>query len=178
MQSVNSLPNSGTLFHLMLLFNRPELHIQHDAELNFIRTSWTGMTGTAYLRSCAAYLTELVQSKQAQYYLMDLSHLDDISVPDQIWLSTTLLPSVEPLPLKRVVMLLDENRIHNKMAVDSIVATEGVRFHFDIQYFNEPRTALRWLTDDSPRVPDLLAEWDASFPLVSVRHPLHAALGN
>ena len=162
----------------MLLYNRPELHIQHDAELRLIRTGWTGAAGATGQRPCATYLANLVQSQRAEHYLMDLSQMDDISVPDQIWLSATWLPTVKTLPLKRVVVLLDENRIHNRMAVDSIVATKKVYFQFDIQYFSEPRTALRWLTDDSPRVPALLTEWNTSFPLVSVRHPMQVILSS
>lgn len=162
----------------MILYNRPELHIQHDVELSLIRTSWTGAVGAEYLRPCATYITSLVQHQQPRHYLMDLGHLDDISVSDQIWLSNSWLPSMQLLPLKRVVLLMDERRIHNKMAVESIIATRNMQLPFEIQYFGEPLTALRWLTDDSPKVAALFAEWNKSFPLVAVRHPLQAALSN
>jgi hypothetical protein len=161
----------------MLLSDCPELHIQHDASLLLLRSAWTGTGSGANLRTCADRLLAILQQHQPRHYLMELDGLDDLSIDDQLWLSADWLPLVQQLPLHRVALLIGDRRIHNKMAVDSLIALGSATFPFEVQFFVDPRNAIRWLTNDSPRVPGLLAEWDESFCLVSVRHPMQVALG-
>lgn len=161
----------------MLLPTCPELHIQHDAPLHLLRSAWTGAGTTEALRACANRLLVLMQQHQPRHYLMELDGLDDLSIDDQLWLGADWLPRAQRLPLHRVALLLGDRRIHNTMAIDSLIALGGAAFSFEVQFFVDPRNAIRWLTNDSPRVPELLAEWDDSFRLVSVRHPMQVALG-
>lgn len=161
----------------MLVADCPELHLQYDAPLQLLRSAWTGTGSSADLRACATRLLALLRQHQPRQYLMELDGLDDLSIDDQLWLSTDWLPLVEQLPLQRVALLLSDHRIHNKMAIDALVELGSATFPFDVQFFVDPRNALRWLSNDSPRVPELLAEWDPSFELVSVRHPIHQVLG-
>ena len=160
----------------MLLHDRPELHIQYDSEAHLLRTCWTGRTPTECLRATAGLLVALAQRHQARCYLLDLKPLNDITVYDQIWLSTHWVAQMPDLSLRRVAVLLNERHLHNQMAVESVVASGRAHFPFEVQLFSESRSALRWLTDDSARVPSLLAEWNATFPLVAVPHPRRAAL--
>lgn len=140
----------------------PPLHIQYDSELSLMRTGWTRPANAGQLRPSALHLSGAARHHRVQHHLLDLNLLEDISVFDQLWLSAHWLPGAQDLPVQRVVVLLGENRLHNKMAVDSLIAHGQEFCRFDIQFFSEPQPALGWLTNDSPRVPALLADWKAT----------------
>ena len=120
----------------------------------------------------------LAQRHQARCYLLDLEPLDDIAVCDQIWLGTHWVARMPGLPLRRMAVLLDAHHLYDQMAVGSVVASGRALFPFEIQLFGEGRSALRRLTDDLARVPPLLTEWNAAFPLVAVPPPRQAAFNS
>jgi hypothetical protein len=73
------------------------------------------------------------------------------------------MPALVKLPLERVVLALHRRRVHNQLAVDSLIAMSRPFIKFDIQFFPANISAMRWLSDYSERLPDLLAEWDGVF---------------
>lgn len=100
----------------------PPLRIQHDPELSLMRTAWTSPANAGQLRPSALHLSDAARHHHVHHHLLDLNLLEDISVFDQLWLSAHWLPGAQSLPVQRVVVLLGENRLHNKMAVDSLIA--------------------------------------------------------
>ena len=84
----------------------------------------------------------------------------DISVYDQLWLGSHWMPGTK-LPLERVVLVNHRGRVHNQMAIDSLIGLARPFIAFDIQFFPHALSGLQWLSDYSERLPALMAEWDA-----------------
>lgn len=93
--------------------------------------------------------------------LLNMNTFPDISVYDQVWLGIHWMPGIVKLPLQRVVLINNRHRVHNQLAIDSIIALMRAFIKFDIQFFPNAASGMRWLSDFSPRLPEVMAEWDA-----------------
>ena len=71
------------------------------------------------------------------------------------------MPGIIKLPLERVVLINHRRRVHNQLAIDSLISLVRPFIRFDIQFFSEVDSGLQWLSDRSPRLIGILAEWDA-----------------
>ena len=145
----------------MLLTDFPELRLQHDEELALLRVEWVGGNNMARFRAGSAHLLHLGRTLHPRHCLLDMNSLPDISAYDQIWLGMKWLPGLLKLPLARVVFLLDHGRVYQQATIETLLHLTGSLMKFDLQFFDDARPALNWLTDDSARVAGLLAEWDA-----------------
>jgi hypothetical protein len=83
----------------------------------------------------------------------------DISVYDQVWLGVNWMPVLVQLPVERAVLAISRRRVHNQLAIDSLIALFRPFIRFDIQFFSTALPGLQWLGDYSERIPGLLAEW-------------------
>ncbi|GAB3657140.1 hypothetical protein GCM10027594_29270 [Hymenobacter agri] len=97
------------------------------------------------------------------HLLLNVNTFPDISVYDQVWLGVHWMPGVVKQPFKRVVLINNRHRVHNQMAIDSIIAMMRPFIKFDIQFFPNPASGMVWLSDLSPRLPALMAEWNAVY---------------
>lgn len=145
----------------MIITSIADFCLQHDAALGLLRLEWVSGPGTQTLRASAGQLLALAQDLAVRHLLLDLDSVPDIPVYDQIWLGTHWMPGIVQLPLERLVLVIGPHRVHNQLAVDALHDLVQPAIRFDAQYFSDPEPALRWLTDDSPRLPALLAEWAA-----------------
>ena len=102
-----------------------------------------------------------MQQLDVRHLLLNMNTFPDISVYDQLWLGTHWMPVLVQLPLERVVLVNHHRRLHNQMAIDSLIAMARPFIRFDIQYFPQPASGMHWLSDHSDRLPALLVEWDA-----------------
>lgn len=136
------------------------LFIQEDAELRLVYVRWNGGRNTPAFREAASRLIDLLQQYKTQRLLLELNEQPDLPVYDQLWLSTTLLPRVAQLPITQLVIILSSQRVYNRHVLESLLTQYQARIRVDIQFFTLPEPALDWLTNHSPRVPELLAEWD------------------
>jgi hypothetical protein len=91
--------------------------------------------------------------------LIDINSFPDISVYDQVWLGANWMPGLVKLPLERLVLAINRRRVHNQLAVDSLLALGRPFIKFDVQFFSTSVPGLHWLSDYSARMPALLAEW-------------------
>ena len=96
-----------------------------------------------------------------QNLLLNMNTFPDISVYDQVWLGTHWMPSIVRLPLVRVVLINNRQRVHNQLAIESLLGLARPFIKFDIQFFPNVSSGMRWLSDFSPQLPEMLAEWDA-----------------
>ncbi len=71
------------------------------------------------------------------------------------------MPGLMKLPIERMVLAINRHRVHNQLAIDSLIASARPLIKFDIQFFLTVVPGLHWLCDSSPRLPMLLAEWNA-----------------
>ena len=144
-----------------MIFNQiPSLLLQEDAELRLLRVRWTGGRNMQAFREAASRFVELAQQRGTLRILLELNEQPDVPVYDQLWLSTTLLPRALKLPVQQLVVILSGSRIYNRHVLESLLAQFQHQIRCDIQFFAQPDAALDWLTNNSPRVPELLAEWE------------------
>jgi hypothetical protein len=145
----------------MLLNAIPDVRLQYDASLSLLRVAWTGGAGLQTFRMGSMQLVGLAQRLGMQNCLLEMDTLPDLSAYDQIWLGLHWLPEVFQLPLQQVVFTIKPQRVYHQAAIDSLLALARPFIRFDVQFFEQPRAALRWLTQDSAYLPALLAEWEA-----------------
>lgn len=126
-----------------------------------LRVEWAAGDDTRNLRASALQLLRLDQELGMHNLLLNMNTFPDISVYDQVWLGTNWMPGIVLLPLRRVVLINNRHRIHNQLAIDSLLALVRPFIKFDIQYFPNASSGMRWLSDFSPRLPEVMAEWDA-----------------
>lgn len=143
----------------MIFKHLSPLFIQEDAELQLLRARWAGSRNASAFRDAASGLVGLAQQHGTRRLLLELSEQPDLPVYDQLWLSTTLLPRIAQLPVTQLVIILASQRVYNRHVLESLLMQHQARIKADVQFFTQPEAALDWLTDNSPRVPALLAEW-------------------
>lgn len=144
----------------MIFKHIPALSIQEDTELRLLRVCWNRGKYLATFREAAGRLVDLAQQQGTLRLLLELNDLPDLPVYDQLWLSTTLLPRAAKLPVRQLVIILAGHRVYNRHVLESLLGQFHPQIRCDIQFFPQAEPALDWLTDNSPRVPALLAEWE------------------
>ena len=126
-----------------------------------LRVEWASGNDMRTFRASAGQLLVLSQQLQVCRMLLNMNTLPDISVYDQVWLGAHWMPGVVKLPLERVVLINHRHRVHNQLAIDSLISMVRPFIRFDLQFFSEADSGLQWLSDRSPRLTGILAEWDA-----------------
>lgn len=147
----------------MLFRNIKGLNIQHDEALSLLRVEWVGGRQLTYLRPSLVQLQLLARQLQVSHVLLHLDALPDLPVFDQIWLGTHWMPTVLQLPLQQVVVVLHSARVYNLHAIETLLLAFRLFIKFDVQFFTQLLPGLQWLTNHSPRLPELLAEWQEGF---------------
>lgn len=110
-------------------------------------------------RSSAEQLQHVTRQLGVRHLLLDMNTFPDISVYDQVWLGANWMPIIVQLPLERVVLIINPQRVHNQLAIDSLICMSRPFIKFDIQFFSTIVPGLHWLSNYSDRIPSLLAEW-------------------
>ena len=158
---------------IVIITSIPDFSLQFDVELSLLRIEWAAGDDTRTLRESATRLLALDRELAVRNLLLNMNTFPDISVYDQVWLGTHWMPGIVKLPLERVVLVNNRHRIHNQLAIESMIALVRPFIKFDIQFFPQPASGMRWLSDFSPRLPEMMAEWNALFApdpdLASVR---------
>ena len=158
----------------MLITDIKEFKIQYDEPLRLLRVEWAAGRDMRRLRPALEQLYQLAQQLQITHALLTIDTLPDISAYDQIWLGSQWLPKTGQLALKQAVITLSSQQVYNQQAIETIMALNRLHIKFDFQFFRLPDTAMHWLTSESLRLPELLAEWDGprGDSLTSVAEPL------
>ncbi|MGI4834486.1 MAG: hypothetical protein ACRYFK_13605 [Janthinobacterium lividum] len=150
----------------MPFYDTAELRIQHDEALGLLRAEWVSGRSLARLQPALLALLQLAQAQQVTHVQLELDALPDLSVFDQIWLGTTWMPKVLPLPLRQVVLVLGSARIYNVHAIETLLMALRTFIRFDVQFFSQPEPGLQWLlASASAQLPRLLAEWQQAYGL-------------
>ena len=145
----------------MIITSIPDFSLQYDKELSVLRVEWAAGDDTRNLRASALQLLHLDQELGMHNLLLNMNTFPDISVYDQVWLGANWMPGIVKLPLQRVVLINNRHRIHNQLAIESMLLLVRPFIKFDIQFFPNPVSGMRWLSDFSSRLPDVMDEWDA-----------------
>ena len=147
----------------MIIQEIGELLIQYHEPLGLLRTDWAAGRDMSQFRPAFERVLALAQRLAVPRVLMDLDALPDISVYDQAWLAAHWVPKAVELPLQQVVIVLSPRRVYNHQVVEGLLFVARPFIRFDVQFFSQPVPGLRWLSDYSPLLPGLLAEWDTAF---------------
>ena len=145
----------------MIITSIPDYSLQYDKELSLLRVEWAAGNDTRNLRASALELLRLNQVLGMQNLLLNMNTFPDISVYDQVWLGANWMPGILKLPLQRVVVVNHRHRVHNQLAIESMLALVRPFIRFDIQFFPTASSGMSWLSDFSSRLPMLMAEWAA-----------------
>lgn len=145
----------------MIITSISDFSLQYDEPLGLLRVEWASGTDMRTFRASIEQLLYLSRQLPVRCVLVNINTLPDISVYDQVWLGANWMPAVVRLPLERVVLVINRRRVHNQLAIDSLIGMAQPLIRFDIQFFSTVVPGLHWLSDYSDRLPALLAEWDA-----------------
>ena len=145
----------------MIITSISDFSLQFDEELSLLRIEWASGNDMRTFRASVGQLLVLSQQLQVRRLLLNMNTLPDISVYDQVWLGAHWIPTLVKSVLERVVLVNHRRRVHNQLAIESLLAQMLPSIRFDIQYFPQSGPGLHWLSDYSDRLPALLAEWDA-----------------
>lgn len=151
----------------MIVFCAKELFVQCDGELDVVRAAWVGGRNMRGFREAFSKLQKLLAQRGVGRVLLDLNTLPEISVYDQLWLSTVFMPSVLILPLRQVVIALSPKNVYNHQVVEGLLLAAHLLIRCDIQFFAQPDAGMQWLTDYSPHLADLQREWSQQGPTPS-----------
>jgi len=153
----------------MIITTIPEFCIQYDEPADLLRVAWTAGRDMRRFQHAFTQLRGVIKQQAVYRVVLELNAMPDIPVYDQMWLSTSFMPALLKLALQQVVVVLSARRVYNQHVVESVLAAVETDIPFDVQFFAHAETALAWLTDDSPRLTDLLLEWADYHP--SPGHP-------
>lgn len=145
----------------MIITSIPDLSLQYDEALNLLRVEWASGQDMRTFRLSAEQLQHVARQLGVRHLLLEMNTFPDISVYDQVWLGANWMPIVVQLPLERVVLIINPHRVHNQLAIDSLISMARPFIKFDIQFFSTTVPGLHWLSNYSDRIPSLLAEWQA-----------------
>ncbi|RYY21241.1 MAG: hypothetical protein EOO36_01300 [Cytophagaceae bacterium] len=151
----------------MLLNTIKELKIQYDEGLKLMRVEWAGGSDMRRFRPALGQLKALAEQLHVRLGVVDVHDLPDISAYDQIWLGTNWMPTPGQLSLKQVSLVIPVSQVYNQQSIELILNAARPFIKHDIHFFRHAPTAMSWLLEHEPRLPELLAEWDAANPLPS-----------
>lgn len=143
----------------MLIASGKEFRIQQDKLLNVLRVEWVGGKNMRNFRGAFDQLLRLTENFLVSRLVLDINTLPDVSVYDQLWLSTHFMPELVRLPLAQVVVVLPNERVYNHQVMESLLMDTYTFKRVDIQFFTQAEPAMQWITNNSPRLALLLAEW-------------------
>ena len=137
----------------------PAFCLQTDAESGMLRVEYRMGAESTLRRHEVTALLALAHKHAVRRLLIDMRTVPLLSVYDELWLGAHFMPALVALPLERLVLIVSSHQTYHQLAIDALHDLIKPAIRFDAQYFDDPETALYWLTDDAPQVPALLAEW-------------------
>ena len=150
-------------YFFVIITSIPDLSLQYDEALSLLRVEWASGQDMRTFRLSADQFQHVAGQLGVRNILFEMNTFPDISVYDQVWLGVNWMPAMVELPLERVVLAIHRRRVHNQLAIDSLIALSRPFIKFDIQFFPNVLHGLHWLSDYSDRLPALLAEWEAVY---------------
>ena len=145
----------------MIITSIPDLSLQYDEAVSLLRVEWSSGQDMRTFRLSAEQLQHVAHQLGVRHLLLEMNTFPDISVYDQVWLGANWMLAMMQLPLERVVLVINQRRVHNQLAIDSLIGMSRPFTKFDIQFFSTTVPGLHWLSNYSDRIPHLLAEWQA-----------------
>jgi hypothetical protein len=137
--------------------------LQFDPLFGVLLLEWVALSNPYHLHTSAEQLLVLLREREVRHLVLDMNSLPDLPVADQLWLGEHWMPGLVELALEQLVLIIDSSRVHNQLAIDALHDLAQPAIRFSSHYFSDIASALDWLTDSSPRLPLLAAEWAARY---------------
>ncbi|AMR29181.1 hypothetical protein A0257_20170 [Hymenobacter psoromatis] len=132
--------------------------------MDVLRVAWVEGGSMRGFRDAFSKLPALVAQLGVGRVVLDLNALPDISVYDQLWLSTNFMPLLVTLPLRQAIVVLSPKRVYNHQVIEGLLMAVQLLIRFDVQFFAQADAAMQWTTDYSPRLAHLQQEWSQHCP--------------
>jgi hypothetical protein len=137
----------------------PNFCLQFDPLLGVLLLEWVARSNPHHLRTSAEQLLGLLREQEVRHLVLDINSLPDLSAADQLWLGDHWMLGLVALHLERLVLVIDSSHQHNQLAIGTLHNLVKPAIRFSSHYFADIASALDWLTDSSPQLPALAAEW-------------------
>lgn len=144
----------------MIVSCAKELCVQHNKLLDVLRVAWVGGRNMRGFRAAFSKLPKLISQLGVGRVVLDLNALPEISVYDQLWLSTSFVPLLITLPLRQAVIVLSPRQVYNHQVIEGLLMAVQLLIRFDVQFFAQADAAMQWVTDYSPQLAHLQQEWN------------------
>ncbi|RZK61113.1 MAG: hypothetical protein EOO59_05870 [Hymenobacter sp.] len=144
----------------MLIRNTANFCVQHDQTLGILRLEWVPLSDPRQLRPSAARLLALLAALEVRHLLLDMNSVPNLPLADQLWLGDHWMPGLVALELEQLVLVISSTQLHNQLALDALHDLVKPAIRFAAHYFSDNLSAMDWLTNGSPQLPALLAEWE------------------
>jgi len=155
---------AGSSTHVIVIFRHlSNFCFQLDPVLQLVVLEWVALSNPVHFRANALQLLVLLEAQEVRHLLLDMNSFPDLSVADQLWLGEHWMPGLVKLPLEHLILIIDGSRVHNQLAIDALHDLVQPAICFSSHYFTDVASALDWLTDGSPQLPLLAAEWAARY---------------
>ena len=146
---------------LVIIRSLPNFCLQHVPNLGILRLEWVAHSDLRHLRASAGQLLVLLATLEIRCLLLDMNSVPNLSLADQIWLGEHWMPGLVASALECLVLVIDSTQVHNQLAIDALHDLAQPEIRFASHYFSDNLSAFDWLTDGSPQLPALEAEWAA-----------------
>ena len=134
--------------------------MQHDPDLGFLRLEWVALSDPHQLRPSATRLLALLAALEVRHLLLDMNSVPNLPLADQLWLGDYWMPGLLALDLKQLILVINGAQLHNQLAIDALHDLVKPAIRFAAHYFSDNLSAMDWLTNGSPQLLALLAEWE------------------
>jgi hypothetical protein len=147
----------------VIIRSLPTFCLQYDPHFGLLRLEWVPQSDQRQLRPSAEQLLKLLAELEVRHLLLDMNSVPNLQLADQLWLGEHWMPGLLALDLAQLVLVIDSTQLHNQLAIDALHDLVKPLIRFASHYFSDTLSALDWLTDGSPRLPALLAEWQTRY---------------
>ncbi|GAA4378523.1 hypothetical protein [Hymenobacter koreensis] len=126
--------------------------LSFDPQWLLLRQRWNGHYSRSTFRADVERVVQQLQEWRVRRWLVDLNGMPHLSLEDQMWFATVVVPVLATLPIKSLAVVFSSS-FHNQRAVESMAETEARYIRCDMQFFADVQAADEWLVNpDAPKL--------------------------
>jgi hypothetical protein len=128
----------------MLYYKTTYLEVDWEEQTRRIELVWQGFCNSQNFRESIIKCVNLVEQQKLEYWLADLTDAKVISLADQDWLNTNLIPELGNLNVKRFAYIIPKD-VLAQIALTRIKNKTTDASGVEIGYFDNKEEAVNWL---------------------------------
>ncbi|GAA3918539.1 hypothetical protein [Hymenobacter algoricola] len=134
---------------MVLLHTSDILRIYLDERRSLLETEWLDYASGEPLRQSLTLALRLARENRVLGLVTNQQGMRTISPADQQWIHDNFLPALVGLPLRRFGVVVSRDPL-NRMAMKTIAEHMTVDFPAEVQTFETPEQARRWVAPAPP----------------------------